>query len=111
MEGEQERSVSTSNNGIVKKLANLQVYLPGQQRHIYEFAKFLAQRAYENMTPNDFKLMADLAIEDLIRGHDANTGNPIKGPLSYYPKTIWTSLYFFVPKISDAIFIDNNKIL
>lgn len=77
--------MAISTEEIKKKLENLQQYMPGEDKIIYEFGKFLSTRLNPTIVPDGFVLTAELAIYDLAKGIDGFTGKPIVGRLAGYP--------------------------
>jgi len=90
--------------GVKEKLANLQQYMPDQDQIIYDFAKFLSQRANDELVPAGFNMMAELAVYDLQNGVDGFTGKPIQGRIAGYPPMMYQALNMYIPQIAEAIF-------
>ena len=86
------------------KLKNLKEYLPGQQDFIYDFADYLWDRANDDLVPQGFNLMAELAIYDLQNGVDWYTNKPIAHKVAWYPPMMYAMMRMFIPQISKALF-------
>jgi hypothetical protein len=54
------------------KLLNLEAYLPGQEKMVYDFAKYLAARmnANESLDSQGFDSMVKSALQDLEAGNE-----------------------------------------
>lgn len=63
--------------------------MPGREEIVYDFAKFLSERAHDKLVPADFNMMALLAVHDLIKGINGFTGKPIQGRIAGYPAMMY----------------------
>ncbi|MBT4936742.1 hypothetical protein HON22_02390 [Candidatus Peregrinibacteria bacterium] len=89
---------------VKRKLANLEQYFPKQDKIIYDFAKFLSERANDELVPMGFMLMAELAVYDLQKGVDGLTGEPLQRGIGGYPPAMYSVLNMYIPQIAEAIF-------
>lgn len=90
--------------GIKEKLANLEQYLPEQEKITYDFARFLSNRAHDRLEPEGFNMMAKLALYDLQTGEEGYTRKPIQNELVGYPPAIYYLLGESISQIAEAIF-------
>ena len=88
-----------------EKLRNLQEYISGEERVIYQLAGFLADRIKPSsqITPIDFLLAAELAIIDLERGINGFSGQPITNGLTGLPPMIYSAFRAKIPAIATAV--------
>lgn len=88
---------------VKKKLRNLSKHMPGQERIIYDFAEFLADRLNPELAPQGFMMAAELALYDAQKGVDGFSGKCISGRLSGYPSQIYALIRTCVPDIVEAV--------
>jgi hypothetical protein len=96
---------------VIEKLRNLETHLPNQDRIIYQFGSFLADRLYTSLEskkcPEIFQSGLDtaarLAVHDLNRDRDILTGQPIQGNLAGHSPQRYDKLHMAIPSITEAV--------
>jgi len=87
----------------IDKLRQLAEFLPAGNPVLYEFSTLLADRLdrldQRKITPLSFVFTASLLVEDLKRGIDGFTGQPIG-----YPQEGYRLLESHIPTIARAIY-------
>lgn len=90
-----------------QKLRSLSFHLPNEHETTYNLANFLADRlTHQGLTPRGFLLVAALSLEDLERGVNSITGEPItraKYKIADQPTAVYRILNLFIPKIAKAV--------
>lgn len=88
---------------VKEKLKHLQDYLPNQQKIVYDFAVYLADKLNQKLVPRGFNVTAALTLYDLEKGVNGFTGQPIQSRLVGCPSVIYRLLEMQVPEIAEAV--------
>jgi hypothetical protein len=88
---------------VKEKLANLEQYLPGQQKTTYDFARYLATTLSGRLAPAGFNLKFQFALADAQVGINGLTHEPVPSEISDLPSIIYTVLEMQMPAIAKAV--------
>ncbi|MDD3066486.1 MAG: hypothetical protein PHO48_01495 [Candidatus Gracilibacteria bacterium] len=90
--------------GVKEKLANLEKYMPDQPDIVYEFARFLSERASDELILAGFYMTVSLALGDLQKGVDGFDGKRINSRLVGAPPMGYKLLGSCAPKMAEVLF-------
>lgn len=88
------------------RLRNLREFIVPSSPALHEFGRFLAERVTpkEELSPVDFVMIATLALNDLEKGRNGFTQEPIRSGLTGLPKGVYVSFRNSLPTIAHAIY-------
>jgi|TARA_Y100000310_G_C20657230_1_gene802620 hypothetical protein len=88
---------------VGEKLRNLNEYLPGVDKIVYDFAAYFADRLGEReLRPQGFNMEAKLTLADLQAGKNRWTGEPVPSDLVGHPLGVYVNLEMYIPMIAEA---------
>ena len=87
-----------------EKLRELNKYLPMEQDLTYEFGRLLSEYLNPQLVPEGFVLGCYLLINDLQKGVDGFTQDPIRSSLVGMPPIVYNMLIWDISRIAEVIF-------